>query len=81
MELYKFRLQSGKDFTAAMQHFLLATADSVVEDFVITTIIGKMDTEKNQLYKNIGTCIGYSVPGTRIGNYRFLIEEANIGNN
>lgn len=79
--MYKFRPQSGKDFTAAMQHFLLATADSVVEDFVITTIIGKMDTEKNQLYKNISTRIGYFVPGTRTGDNRFLIEEANIENN
>ena len=38
---YRFIPQRGENFTAAMQHFLLETADSVVEDFVITTIIGK----------------------------------------
>jgi len=63
-----------------MQHFLLETADSVVEDFVITTIIGKMDTVKNQRYKEIARSISFSgLPGTRANGSNYLIEEVNIG--
>ena len=77
---YRFIPQRGENFTAAMQHFLLETADSVVEDFVITTIIGKMDTVKNQRYKEIARSISFSgLPGTRANGSNYLIEEVNIG--
>ncbi len=78
---YKFIPQEGKHFTAAMQHFLLETADSIVEDFVITTIVGKVDTIQNRPYEEIIAHIFLSErPGTRVSISNYLTEEVNIRN-